>query len=290
MYLFYWGYFLFWSIVAKGNVIEERHRPRPPPFAWALVYCVLALLLLPLLMMIFTSLTYKNSDGTFEFTLRYWGEVLQDTQLGKYVFNSFFVAIFASSLSVLIGSCAALALVKTNFIGERFLKISSLASLVFPEIVFALSLLALFFCFNFQLSLWTVIMAHISFSLPYVMLTVGARAATLDSSLDDSARDLGASDWQLMYKIHFPLLKPAIVCGFFLSFLLSFDDFLITFFVNGVGSDTLPIKLYTSMKSGITPQLNALTTIIFLVTTALLVVLFQSRFFAKSLEIITKKT
>ena len=240
--------------------------------------------------MIFTSLVDKNADGSREFTFRFWGEVLQDSQLSKYVLNSFFVAIISSATSVLVGSCAALALVKTEFFGQKFLKMSSLLSLVFPEIVFALSLLALFFTLNFQFSLWTVIIAHVSFSLPYVMLTVGARAATLDSSLDDSARDLGASDWQLISKIHFPLLKPAIVSGFFLSFLLSFDDFLITFFVNGVGSDTLPIKLYTSMKSGITPQLNALTTIIFLGTTALLFVLFQSRIFAKSLEMITKQT
>ena len=159
-------------------------------------------------------------------------------------------------------------------------------SLVFPEIVFALSLLALFFILGFRLGLETVILAHISFALPYVMLTVGARVASLDQLIDDSAYDLGANDWQILTKIHLPLLAPAIVSGFFLSFLISFDDFLITFFVNGIGSDTLPIKLYTSMKSGITPQLNALATINFLASSIFVFVLLRSSLFEKTLDTI----
>ena len=264
----------------------ERKRPKPPLWTWLTVYAVIGILAMPLMMMILTSVFEKSADSGWQFTWRYWQEVLSDQQLGDNVINSLIVAVVASSGAVIIGTVAALALAKTRFFGRQFLQINAMLSLVFPEIVFALSLLALFFILGFRLGLETVILAHISFALPYVMLTVGARVASLDQLIDDSAYDLGANDWQILTKIHLPLLAPAIVSGFFLSFLISFDDFLITFFVNGIGSDTLPIKLYTSMKSGITPQLNALSTIIFLASSIFVFVLLRSSLFEKTLDTI----
>lgn len=262
----------------------ERHRPEPPAWTWVIVYAVITILALPLVMMVFTSLVERSIDGSWQLTFRFWMEVLSDERLSDSVANSFIVATLASAGAVIIGTSAALALAKTKFIGQTFLKINSILSLVFPEIVFALSLLALFFSLGFELGLETVILAHISFALPYVILTVGARVASLDQLVDDSAYDLGASDWQSLFKIHIPLLRPAIASGFFLSFLLSFDDFLITFFVNGVGKDTLPIKLFTAMKSGITPQLNALATIIFLVSSGCVYFLLKSSTFEKTIQ------
>lgn len=269
--------------------MSERSRPPAPRLARIILICMLGVLLLPLAMMFFTSLTHQLSDGSRELTGKYWVEVFQDEQLGEALLNSLIVAFCASSIAVVLGTLASLALAKTKFWGEDFLRMSSMMSLVFPEIVFALSLLSLFFVFKLQLSLVTVVIAHISFALPYVILTVGARASSLEPSLDDSARDLGAGDWVLMTKIHLPLLRPAIVSAFFLSFLLSFDDFLITFFVSGVGSDTLPIKLYSSIKTGITPKLNALAALIFLVTALSLFVVMRSASFRKTISQLVQK-
>lgn len=270
--------------------MSERSRPPAPKIAWVILVTVMGVLLLPLSMMLVTSLTNRTSDGSWEFTGKYWLEVFQDQRLGEALINSLIVAFSASSVAVVLGTLAALALAKTKFWGEGFLRMSSMMSLVFPEIVFALSLLSLFFVLQMQLSLVTVIIAHVSFALPYVILTVGARAASLDASLDDSARDLGASDWTLITKIHLPLLRPAIVSAFFLSFLLSFDDFLITFFVNGIGSDTLPIKLYSSIKTGITPKLNALATMIFLVTAITVFLAVRSANFRKTFAQLIEKS
>ncbi len=266
----------------------DRSRPKAPAFARWLLIGMFVFLLLPLSMMILSSFIQFSSGSMIEITFRYWKEVFDDEPLRDSLLNSLMVAFSASTVSVALGSLAALALAKTKFFGQSFLRMSSVLSLVFPEIVFALSLLSLFFVLGIQLGLWTVVIAHISFSLPYVILTVGARAASLDRSLDDAAADLGASDYILLRRIHLPLLKPAIISSFFIAFLLSFDDFLITYFVNGVGYDTLPIKLYTSMKTGITPKLNALATMIFLTTSMILFLLFRSPSLNKTLEDLNK--
>jgi spermidine/putrescine transport system permease protein len=246
--------------------MKEKSRPNAPLFSRVILITTVFVLFLPLIMMVLSSFITKDANGSFEMTKSYFVAVLEDEALGDALLNSLIVAFTSSFFSTLLGTLAAVGLQKSQFFGKKLLSISSVLSLVFPEIVFALSLLSLFFILHLELSLFTVIVAHITFSIPYVILTVGARAATLESSLDDAATDLGASEWQMIKKIYFPILKPAILSAFFLCFLLSFDDFLITFFVNGVGSDTLPIKLYTSMKTGITPKLNALATLMFLIT------------------------
>lgn len=218
-----------------------------------------------------------------ELTLKYILNVLNDNQLLQYLFNSIIVGFASSVVVVVLGFCAAAAVSRLDdsCLTKKFLKANTTLSLAFPEIVFALSLLTLFFLLNFQLSLFTVILAHISFSLPYAIITMVASLSQISTTLDDSARDLGASERDLLLKIHLPLCKSAIISSFFLSFILSFDDFLITFFVNGVGSDTMPIKLYTAMKSGITPELNALATLVFLFSSFFLLLVSQSDFLKK---------
>ena len=246
--------------------MKEKTRPTAPLVTKAILLITVFVLFLPLTMMVLSSFIKQNFSGEIEMTKMYFVEVFQDQSLGDALMNSLIVALTSSLTAVLLGTLAALGLQKSEFFGKKLLAVSSMLSLVFPEIVFALSLLSLFFIIHLQLSLTSVIVAHITFCIPYVILTIGARAAMLETSLDDAAYDLGASEWIMIRKIYFPILRPAIFSSFFLCFLLSFDDFLITFFVNGVGSDTLPIKLYTSMKTGITPKLNALATLMFLIT------------------------
>lgn len=255
--------------------MTEKHRPPAPLWTRILLWAVLIILYLPLFVML-TGALYVPVEGVYRFTLRWFVEVLQDPELMNALWNSVIVAVSNSVISTLIGALGAIALFRSRSRAKFLLESLSTLSLIFPEIVFALSLLSWFFILTFDLGLGTVIIAHITFSLSYVLLTVSGRLATLDLSFEDAARDLGASELQILRKVTLPLLKPALIAGFMLSFLLSFDDFLITYFVNGVGSDTLPVKLYTAMKTGVSPKLNALSSLMFLFTVLVLGLFFRS--------------
>lgn len=250
----------------------ERRRPKAPWPARILLWLMLALLYIPILVMLIGSVL--DSSGL---TLKWFQEVFADSGLMSALGNSLIVALSSSVLSTLLGTFAAIGIFRTKSKMRFAVEGLSLVSLIFPEIVFALSLLSWFFVLGLELGLTTVVMAHVSFSLSYVMMTVSARLANMDASLEDAARDLGASELEIIKSILIPLLKPAIFGGFILSFLLSFDDFLITYFVNGVGQDTLPIKLYAAMKMGVSPKLHALSSLMLLFTCVLLGILMRSR-------------
>jgi spermidine/putrescine transport system permease protein len=187
------------------------------------------------------------------------------------------VAAISSLISTLFGAAAAIALQRSKFSAQKILELMSLISLVMPELIFALSLLSWFFIFKFQLSLATVIAAHVTFTLSFVLLTVSARLASLDRNIEQAAEDLGASPWQVLWRVIVPLLKPALGTAYILSFLLSFDDFLITFFTSGVGSDTLPIKLYSAMKLGHSPKLNALSSLMICFSVVVIALMLRSK-------------
>jgi len=243
--------------------MSERFRPKPPRLVFVVLASVLFLLYLPIMVMMVNSFLDKVG-GQYAWTLHWYGDVFGDSGLVVALERSVMVALTSSAGSVLLGTGAALSLARGDSRYRKMLEQLSLTSLIIPELVFALALLLWFFVINLSLSLFTVIIAHITFCLSFSILTIGGRLDTLDRSLDDGARDLGASDWQILTKITIPLLAPAILSSFVLSFLLSFDDFLITFFTNGPGSDTLPIKLYGSIKTGVTPKISALSSMMFL--------------------------
>lgn len=258
-------------------------RPLSPWWARLTLYACLAALYIPLVMMLIGAIWVPVDDLTIgsekTVTLKWFVAIFQDRELMSAFANSLGVAMISSVSATILGTAACIAIYKTNFGGKKLLENLNLIALVFPEIVFALSLLSLFFIIGLGLGLTSVIIAHTTFCLSYVMMTVSARLSVLDPSLDEAAQDLGASDFYILRTIILPLLKPGILGGFILSFLISFDDFLITYFVNGVGSDTLPVKLYTAMKMGINPKLNALSSLMFLVTLGVLLLLFRSATF-----------
>jgi len=250
----------------------ERVRPAAPLPAKILLWLVLSLLYVPILVMILGSVLDAGI-----LTPKWFLQVFDDGVLMSALGNSLLVALGASVLSTFLGTFAAIGIFRSKSKIRWAIEGLSVISLIFPEIVFALSLLSWFFVLGLELGLTTVMIAHVSFSLSYVMMTVGARLANMDASLEDAARDLGAGEMEILRSVILPLLKPAITGGFILSFLLSFDDFLITYFVNGVGRDTLPVKLYAAMKMGVSPKLHALSTMMFFFTVALLWVLLKSQ-------------
>lgn len=197
------------------------------------------------------------------FTFDWYTHVFHNEQLLEGTLNSLIIATSATIVSTLLGTLAAYAIWKRRsplVTGSLFL------SLVTPEIVTGVSLLAFFeWTFRFlhvQLGMHTVVLAHISFSLVYVVLVVLARLRTFDKTLEEAALDLGANEWQVFRRITVPMLLPGIVAAALLCFTVSFDDYVITSLVAGVNSETLPMMIYAMARRGVTPEVNALSMLI----------------------------
>lgn len=261
--------------------MSERARPRPPIWAFVILMAVLALLYLPIFVMMINSLIIPQGDE-WRFGFDWYTQILNDEELMAALSRSLIVGLATAVGATFLGAGASVALAKSKFRFAGWLNSLSYLSLTIPELVFALSLLIWFFYLKIPLSLGTVIFSHITFSLSFVLLTINARLGSLDPSLDDAARDLGASEWRILWKVTLPLLGPAIVSAFLLAFLLSFDDFLITFFTSGVGSDTLPIRLYVAMKTGLKPKLSALATLMLAISVFFMFLMMKARRWRKA--------
>ena len=137
---------------------------------------------------------------------------------------------------------------------------------VMPEIVVGVSLLVFFVAVGFQLGITTIVIAHVAFTISFVTIVVRARLAGMDRSVEEAAQDLGASPMQTFFRVTLPLILPGVMAGGLLAFTLSFDDFVITYFISGVGSSTLPLKIYSMIKFGVSPVINALSTVVLVAT------------------------
>lgn len=193
-------------------------------------------------------------------TLFHWYKrAFSDPQLMQSLVNSIWIGLGATFFSTIIGTMAAIGLRKQNFPGKILFEALVNLPLVLPEIVMGLSLLVWFSFLKITLGIFSVVLAHTTFAVSYVTLLVYSRIKTLDPLLEEAASDLGAPPLKAFLKVTFPLLLPSIISGALLAFTLSFDDFLITFFTTGVGSDTLPIRIYSMMRFGVTPEMNAIS-------------------------------
>jgi spermidine/putrescine transport system permease protein len=154
----------------------------------------------------------------------------------------------------------------------RLLPVLILAPIAIPEILMGVSLLIFFVLLNISLGLVSVILSHIAFCVGFVAIVVRSRLAGMDESLTEAARDLGATPWKAFRLITLPLIMPGVVAGALMAFTLSIDDFVITFFTAGVGSTTLPLQIYTMVKISVTPEVNAISTLLMMLTLALIVI------------------
>ena len=253
----------------------SRSSGRAPSWVWAFYFLAAFAFYIPLIGVFIGAITVKEGDH-WVITGRWFEAVFSDASLLRSLMNSLIISTSASLISAAIGTLAAIGISKNNKWDRKLLENLSYLSLFLPEIVMALSLLSWFFILKLQLGLVTVILAHVTFTLSYVILTVSSRLTLLDPALEDAARDLGARPWQTLWHVTIPLLRPAILSSLILSFLISFDDFVITFFVNGVGQDTLPVTLYSAMKLGLSPKLNALSMIMLMMTLIFIVFFFRN--------------
>ena len=226
-------------------------------------FCALAFLYLPLLILIAFSFNANRFTVWQGFSLRWYQAALHDPQLASGLANSLIIATVASVLSTIIGTLAAYGMWRR---AAPVLSGMLYLSLVTPEIVTGVSLLVLFqgvFRFmHFHLGLWTVIIAHVAFSIAYVTLVIAARLRGYDRTLEEAALDLGASEWHAFSRVTLPILAPAIAAAGMLALVVSFDDYVITSLVAGVDSETLPMVIYAMARRGVSPVVNAVSALI----------------------------
>ena len=207
------------------------------------------------------------------FSLKWYAALARDTQMLEAAWNSALIAVVSTAIATVAGTLAAYGLWKR---ASRVLTGALYVSLVTPEIVMGISLLA-FFQWTFrwlgwQLGLHTVMLAHVAFSIAYVAIVVAARLRTLDRGLEEAAMDLGATEWGAFRQVTLPLLVPGITAAALLALTISFDDYVITSLVAGVDSETLPMVIYAMARRGANPSINAISTVIVLVFGTLILI------------------
>lgn len=202
---------------------------------------------------------------------KWYSELLQNEQILSAAWLSLKIAAISASFAVVLGTLAAMALVRfKRFRGRSMLEIMVAAPMVMPEVIIGLSLLLLFMAMDDLLG-WpdgrgqtTIVLAHMTFAMAYVTVVVRSRLAHLDNSLEEAAMDLGARPLKVFFAVTLPIIAPALVAGWLLAFTLSLDDLVVASFVSGPGATTLPMVVYSSVRLGVSPQINALATIIVL--------------------------
>lgn len=254
---------------------------RRNPFPLIVLFAVLAFLYLPIVMLTANSFNLSRFGGAWEgFTLNWYRLLLQDHDVWIAFVNSLLIATGATLAASLLGTTAALALHKWDSRLQNIHYGLIYTPLVIPEILMGISLLLTFTAVGMDCGLHTILLAHTTFCVSYVTMTVLARLQDFDDSLTEAARDLGATAWAAFIKVQLPLLLPGIISGGLLAFTLSIDDFVITFFVAGPGSSTLPLKVYSMIKhSPKLPVINCLSTVMLLIT---FVLVLASRAFQNS--------
>lgn len=210
---------------------------------------------------------YSFNDSKFQavwqgFTWKWYVQLWKNQAILSAAHNSVTVAIASTLISTVIGTMTAVALTKYKFRGKNLMNGLIYIPVVIPDIVMGVSLLALFVFLGIGLGLHTIVIAHVAFSISFVVLVVRARLEGFDPALEEAARDLGAGPWRAFRLVTWPLIKPGVIAGALLAFTISLDDFIITFFTAGAGSTTLPLKIYSMVKFGVTPEINALSTVI----------------------------
>lgn len=245
--------------------------PRLPRWVLAVTVGVYAFLHLPILVLVaFSFNDSKFSASWMGFTLDWYYRLLERPDILRGLKASLIVGGASTVISAVLGTLVALALARHRFRGRTAFEGFLYVPIVTPEIVVGISLLILFALVKIPLGLTTIIIAHVAFSLSFVVIVVLARLEGMDQHLEEAAMILGADEITTFWKVTVPQLWPGILSGALLAFTMSFDDFVITSFVSGSGSSTLPIVVYGMVRRNIEPSINAISTIILLVTTALI--------------------
>lgn len=230
------------------------------------LFIMFGIVYLPILITVVFSFNNQDSNTYWVgFTTKYYMKLFTDTQMWEVFFNTVIVTFGATILATIIGTLGAFGLMRYDFKIKHVISNSLIIPMVIPEIVLAVALLTVFTGIHFSLGYGTMIVGLATLTMPFVVTTVKSRLADFDSSIEEASMDLGANRRTTFFKITLPMIMPGVISGGFLAFSLALDDLIIANFVCGNDTMTLPIKIYAKVKSGINPELFALTTLIMVV-------------------------
>jgi spermidine/putrescine transport system permease protein len=236
-------------------------------------WLVYVFLYAPIAILVLFSFNSARQTAVWEgWTLEWYRSLAKNDLILASVRNSLIVGLVSTAIATVLGTLVALALGRHAFRGEGFTRSLLYLPVIIPEIVLGAALVTFFGVLAFHLSLWTVVIAHVVFCLSYVAIVVRARLSGFDRSLEEAALDLGARPLQTFWRVTLPLITPGIVAGALLSFTISIDDYVITSFVAGVGATTLPLQIYSMLKVGVTPEVNAVSSLLLALTVVLIVI------------------
>ncbi|OUP20703.1 spermidine/putrescine ABC transporter substrate-binding protein [Lachnoclostridium sp. An196] len=243
------------------------------PFGKFLMVLAIAFFYLPILYMIVFSFNDGKSLTVFSgFSLRWYRHMLESGDMMEALYTTFSIAVLATAVSTVVGTISAIGLSKSKKIVRDVMEQVNNLPLMNPEIVTAIGLMLLFITFRVEKGYVTMLLAHIAFCIPYVMLSVMPKIRSLDPNLADAAMDLGATPWQALTKVIVPQITPGIVSGALIAFTMSVDDFIISYFVTGRGVKNLSIMVYT-MSKRVNPSINAISTLVVVIITIVLVII-----------------
>ena len=243
---------------------------RRPIGLWAAALAGYAFLYVPLLIVIVYSFNDSRLNAEWVgFTFGWYDKLFHNQDMLLAAGNSLLIGLTASAVATVLGTMAGMAMYRYR---PRLLSILVLAPIAIPEILMGVSLLIFFVLLNLTLGLVSVALAHIAFCIGFVAIVVRSRLAGMDESLTEAARDCGATPWEAFRYVTLPLIMPGVIAGALMAFTLSIDDFVITFFTAGAGTVTLPLQIYSMIKIAVTPEVNAVSTLLMLLTLALIIV------------------
>ena len=228
-----------------------------------------AFLYIPMLILIIYSFNESKLVTVWAgFSTKWYGELMQNQAFLDAAWVTLRVAVISSTVATVLGTMAAFVLVRSGrFFGRTVFSGMIYAPLVMPEVITGLSLLLLFIALGVDRGVFTIVLAHATFSMCYVSVVVSSRLATFDDSLEEAALDLGCTPWDAFKSVTLPIIAPAVISGWLLAFTLSIDDLVIASFTAGPSATTLPIKIFSSVRLGVSPEINALSTIIIALVT-----------------------
>lgn len=241
-------------------------------FSLGMFSFVICFLYIPLITLIIYSFNDSKMMSWSGFSLRWYEELFFSSgNLWNSFANSALIAVTSATVSTIIGTLGAVGLYWYKFRFRKAIQLTAFVPMLIPEIIIGVSLLIFFAGLKFQLSLFTIFLAHTTFNIPFVLLVVMARLEEFDFTIIEAAYDLGAKEIQALLKIILPITFPGIISGFLIAVTLSLEDFVITFFVSGPGSSTLPLHIYSMIRFGVSPVINALSVIVIAGTVVLAV-------------------
>ena len=236
------------------------------------MFVVYAYLYIPIIILVTNSFNEDRYGLSWKGFSWNWDERLfNNDTLIQAAFHSVTIAFFAATLATIVGGLTAIALYRYRFRGKQAVSGMLFIVMMSPDIVMAVSLLALFMVVGISLGFWSLLLAHVTFCLPYVTVTIFSRLNGFDARMLEAAKDLGASEVTILRKIILPLALPAVVSGWLLSFTISLDDVVVSSFVSGVSYEILPLRIFSLVKTGVTPEVNALATIMIVLSLGLVI-------------------